>query len=865
MSCYIAAQAEQKLVIMSRHSRPAILIMGCTLEQLRPIHDQLSGEDCLIVGCTDADDALCRVRDTFLACVIIDMRGSCPDCLDAACRFRELLSKGQHLIGIVDDLDDENIVKNAFRIGFDDVMSISSRTKAILFGRRIRRLTENTRLLQRETEQHELNVAIHEIITKMANALRFDDILECILNNIGRVVEHDAASISIIDGGILRNRYTRGYSAETTQHLATLEFPISEASVARQGVMTGKTQVIKDTRANASWISFFDVPEAAHGHSVMCAPIKAHGQVIGFIYLDLFEGREFNEEDGQRMDVFADQAAIALTNAALYDTIAHNATRTRQLQQATSLLLNTQMLTADSLDDACLKIAETVISTFQALDCGVMLVNWETRRIERIARAGQYEVKAAALLTVDSNGLVAEAVRTGETVYSPDVGRDSRYVPNERRTRSELVIPLTGSHQVLGVLDLQSTQTSPFSEQDIKTLRVFADHAGSVLENLQLIQNMRTAERADAILNYSSDAILLVHQTRGIQQINPACSMLFACTLEQLEGEPLLVLADESDHLLIMDALASVFGTGGNNRVTITARRKDGNTFAADIMLSPMFTPDRREIIGAVCSVRDITVHKQLEEDLQAAVEHQRELLELKTLFVRHASHELRTPLSVISTSVDLLLMAGERKTPEERTERLNMIQRQIAQLKTILDELLDLNTYQKLERGQLSLVEFDMELLCHEAIAQTILGFKDHPHQFTFANLGTNVIIEADRDRIGMVLKQLLSNAATFSDAGTRIDVSLNYYDDVFEIQVQDQGIGIPKLEQKRIFEPFYRVRTDLHERYSARAMGAGLGLTIAYHVVTLHGGWIQVESEEYQGTTATVFLPATQPLFNV
>ncbi len=864
MSNYIPAHSEQKLVIMSRHLRPAILIMGCTIEQLRAIHEPLSNEDCVLFICQNSDEVLHRVDQSALACVIIDMRGACPVCVEAAVRIREMLSAGQPLISIVADADDEDTVKAAFRMGFDDVMSISSRSKAFLFSRRVRRLMEHALLLQRETEQREINAAIHEIITKMANALRFDDILECIVNNIGRVVDHDASSISIIEGGMLRNRYVRGYSAETTQHLQTLEFSVSDAPVTRQGVVTGKTQIINDTASNPAWLKFYDVPEQANGHSVLCAPIKAHGQVIGFIYLDKFNGRVFDEEDGQRMDVFADQAAIALTNAALYDTIAHNATRTRQLQQATSLLLNTRMLTADSLYDACAKIAETVISAFHAVDCGVLLADWETRRIHRVARAGKYEVKAAAQLTVDSNGLVAEAIRTGETVYAPDVTRDNRYVANERRTRSELVIPLMASSQVIGVLDLQSTQTSQFSEQDIKTLRVFADHAASVLENLQLIQAMRTAERADAILNYSSDAILLVHVTRGIQQINPACSLLFACTLQDVEGEPLLALADEADHLLIMNALRTVFETGSNSRVTITALRRDGTTFAADMMLSPMLAPDRREIVGAVCSVRDITVHKQLEEDLQAAVDHQRELLELKTLFVRHASHELRTPLSVISTSVDLLLMAGERKTPEERAERLNLIQTKISQLKTILDELLDLNTFQKLERSQLAVTEFDLELLCHEVIAQTIMSFRDHPHDFTFANLGINVIIEADRDRIGMVLRQLLSNAATFSDAGTRIDISLNYYDDVFEIQVQDQGIGIPKQEQKRIFEPFYRVRTDLHERYSARSMGAGLGLTIAYHVITLHGGWIQLESEEYQGTTATIFLPTTQPQFD-
>jgi PAS domain S-box-containing protein len=151
------------------------------------------------------------------------------------------------------------------------------------------------------------------------------------------------------------------------------------------------------------------------------------------------------------------------------------------------------------------QVAQAVTREFAFVDCGVMLIDESGTELKRVARAGDYQVTATSELLLSGSGLTVAAVRSGKMVYAADVSADPRYLANDSRTRSELVVPLRAGSQTLGVLDLQSPEPDAFDERARRILGVFAERAGLALESSHLFQEIRQrAMELDMIVKISS-------------------------------------------------------------------------------------------------------------------------------------------------------------------------------------------------------------------------------------------------------------------------------------------------------------------------------------------------------------------------
>jgi PAS domain S-box-containing protein len=312
-----------------------------------------------------------------------------------------------------------------------------------------------------------------------------------------------------------------------------------------------------------------------------------------------------------------------------------------KLYNATSFLFN-----AASVLDLGQQIVQGVIQAFQQVDCGLLLVDKKQNQILRLARAGEYDVNTTASLYIDGPGLVARAVRLGEIVYASDVTADPDYLPNEPRTRSELVIPLQTPKGVIGVLDLQSDKTYAFTQQDQRILIAFAERAAAALEVMLLYEEInrhveelewrvtkRTAElqeakeRVEVIVAHSSDAILVVDAEGTIQQANPTLTTLFGYQADEVLEHLLTMLIEPTRREAFTQVLYTAVGTQQSHRVELAVRRKDGTLFDADFALAPIHEPDT-EKVALICSVRDITERKRFEQHLQDSETRYRELFE---------------------------------------------------------------------------------------------------------------------------------------------------------------------------------------------------------------------------------------------
>jgi two-component system OmpR family sensor kinase len=218
--------------------------------------------------------------------------------------------------------------------------------------------------------------------------------------------------------------------------------------------------------------------------------------------------------------------------------------------------------------------------------------------------------------------------------------------------------------------------------------------------------------------------------------------------------------------------------------------------------------------------------------------------------FVADVSHELRTPLTVIKGEVGLM-----RKFHEIDDDSLTSIESEVDRLTRLVGNLLLLA---QAESGRLPLdlrpVELDNVVFEVFQQMKTLAGEKVNL-QMTAID---QVTISGDRDRLKQVFLNLLGNAVQYTPAGGAVNLSLDRVGEKVRVIISDTGPGIPAQDLPHIFERFYRGEKS---RTRSGSTGFGLGLSIAYWIVRNHGGSIDVNSRDGQGTTFCVWLPITPP----
>jgi two-component system, OmpR family, phosphate regulon sensor histidine kinase PhoR len=224
--------------------------------------------------------------------------------------------------------------------------------------------------------------------------------------------------------------------------------------------------------------------------------------------------------------------------------------------------------------------------------------------------------------------------------------------------------------------------------------------------------------------------------------------------------------------------------------------------------------------------------------------------------FVANVSHELRTPVTAIHLLVETL-QSGALGEPAEAAEFVDRIGSEVAHLRQMVDELLELSLMEAGERP-LRMAPIAATELVHAADRLRPLAEERGVDLRFEVSAGTPSVL-GDVSRLELVLRNLVHNAIKFTPRGGSVTVSAHAHDATeVVLQVRDTGVGIAAEALPRVFERFYKAnRSRLRD-----GDGAGLGLAIARHSVEAHGGRITVESEVGHGTVFTVTLPAAAPV---
>jgi two-component system phosphate regulon sensor histidine kinase PhoR len=360
--------------------------------------------------------------------------------------------------------------------------------------------------------------------------------------------------------------------------------------------------------------------------------------------------------------------------------------------------------------------------------------------------------------------------------------------------------------------------------------------ADSLQNQMQTIRD--NEDLLQSVLDNMTSGILLVASDGSIALINPAAEDMLDVRSGELQGRSFNELKKYYE-------LTKLIKDGITEREIIHVERSVYRPEETILQLDgvPMLGEDQ-SFKGMLFLLQDVTAIRRLEN--------------MRSEFVANVSHELKTPVAAVKGFSETLLGGGVK---DEETARsfLQIIYDESERLNRLISDILDLSKIES-KASPMDYAPVHLASFC-ASIMDTMTTVAKKKRITLHSNIPEELFAEADEDKLRQILINLLSNAVNYTQDGGKVE--LNIQDDQNAeglekvlIKVSDTGIGIPKKDQPRIFERFYRV----DKARSRGSGGTGLGLSIVKHLVEQHHGEISVESEVGIGTTFTVELPMLQ-----
>ena len=382
--------------------------------------------------------------------------------------------------------------------------------------------------------------------------------------------------------------------------------------------------------------------------------------------------------------------------------------------------------------------------------------------------------------------------------------------------------------------------------------------SGELIEFITSSRNVTERKWAEDALRLSEEKHrLLIETMRGgliiydleerITYVNDRFCELLGYGREELIGTTFYAYVDgvNADKINLHRDLRRY---GESSAYDLSVIRKDGQLLHLLIAASPLLD-DQGQVTGSFAVVLDITIQKQAESALRAALDKEVELNELKSRFVSMASHEFRTPLATILAITESLATYRAQMTEAQIDLRLQKMQIQIGHLKDIMEDVLQLARLQA-RRAEFNPVWLNLDSLCRSVIDE-FQGQPDVVQRLAYHCDEPLREVKLDKKLMRQIIVNLVSNAIKYSAADQVVTITVTYQHDKVIIYVQDQGIGIPAIDLAHLFAPFHRAANV------GTIAGTGLGLTIVKESVELHGGQIRVDSVVDVGTRFTLAIP--------
>ena len=388
---------------------------------------------------------------------------------------------------------------------------------------------------------------------------------------------------------------------------------------------------------------------------------------------------------------------------------------------------------------------------------------------------------------------------------------------------SAIIAPLSGRHELLGLIVLAHEQEYYFNMDHLLLLQAIASQAAIAIENARLYANVaQEQKKLFIVLQHAAEAILLFDKNGKLCLLNPAGEKLFTDFNAHMNEELPRDTGYETFITLLDEVRVSKLPKSGE------VLWPDQRTFMA--LISPI------EDGGQVSILHDVTHFKDLEK--------------VKNEFIATASHDLKNPITTISGFSNLLEQVGPLNAQQH--EFLNYIKSASSTMTDLVQSMMSLAQMDLDVQKKDTVV--DMQKLLSEIASEFSLQASKKEQTLNFAPLTSPAFITGDLLQLKQLLRNLIGNAIKYTANGGKIQLNAKVDGPRILINVQDNGFGIPAPDLPFIFDRFYRVR----DGKASEVEGNGLGLAIVKSIVEGHKGKISVESEIGKGTCFTILLPA-------
>jgi PAS domain S-box-containing protein len=360
------------------------------------------------------------------------------------------------------------------------------------------------------------------------------------------------------------------------------------------------------------------------------------------------------------------------------------------------------------------------------------------------------------------------------------------------------------------------------------------------------------------LANNTVDIVCLHNNDTTFKYISPSITTLLGYTPEELIGHSPLDYANpvevEDIKYKLYDFISDKLNDYESNRtfVPLTARFKHKNGVYIWLEITANLITENGVLMGIQTSSRDLTADKKAERALTKALLKERELNELRTNLVSTISHEFRTPMTTIRASTELISMYLEGqniKNSSRLQKRVDIITQEIDRIVELMNAVLTLSK-EDARKTTFFPTLFNLRTLCIETVDKNFTDLEDQGKVKTNSR-GNNFMVYADRNLIEYCISNLLNNAFKYSKSFAEVELNIMSTESECEIQIIDCGIGIPKKDQDKLFNTFYRASN------TSGIQGTGLGLYIVKTFVEKNKGKVTLESRIGKGTKVTVKFP--------
>jgi len=340
--------------------------------------------------------------------------------------------------------------------------------------------------------------------------------------------------------------------------------------------------------------------------------------------------------------------------------------------------------------------------------------------------------------------------------------------------------------------------------------------------------------RSTTIITAMPDGVLVINAERLVVLRNAAAARIMPECAERQPPFPMAELASED----VREIVSVVLDAPGGFMILTREIRFGEQVFMTNV--SPILEPDG-STSGAVAVFSDITGIKKLET--------------AKSMFVSMVAHEIKNPLAAAEGWLNLVLTGAAKVDRDEERRMLERAMVRMRSLRAMVNELLNLTAIET-GRFQLHRVPLDPAAVAAEVV---------EAHREKAAGKRVTLLVEgagggapvptvlADRDALSIIVANLVDNAIKYTPEGGTVSVATGREGMYATVSVHDTGIGLSVEDRERVFEEFYRVRSEQTHGIT----GTGLGLSLVKRLVEQHQGSISVDSEPGKGSTFTVRLP--------